>query len=265
MSDLPPETTDTPVLPKPEPAQSAAASPRAERADFARPRSLMTRQREQLSAGNLRRAAPDSANLARRRTLLRRAKWALPAAAILLLGSIIAWPEVEHLLSANKTVLRELANIRIESGNLVGATYRGVDEQQRPFMITADSAHQINDNRMDLTNPVADILPQSGGWMLARSAKGVYMQHAHLLDLTGNVTLYRSDGLMMHTPMVDIDVRRGIAASDAWVHIEGPFGQLDAQGFLLSQHDGIAQFRGPGRLILNDDRHSTPDQSKKAS
>ena len=258
MSELPPETPHTPG-----PADNA--SPRAQRADFARPRTLMAQQREKLSTNKTRRAVPDSANLARRRALLRRAKWALPAAALLLLASIIAWAEVEQRLSANKTVLRELANIRIESGNLLGATYRGVDEQQRPFMITADSAHQINDNRMDLTKPVADILPQSGGWMLARSAKGVYMQHAHLLDLTGDVTLYRSDGLMMHTPMVDIDVRRGIAASDAWVHIEGPFGQLDAQGFLLSQHDGIAQFRGPGRLIINDDRHSTPDQSKKAS
>ncbi|MFT8885341.1 MAG: hypothetical protein ABF946_03915 [Acetobacter papayae] len=120
MNDLPPDTPDLSVTHTSEPTDASAASTRAQRADFARPRSLMTRQREQLSSSNTRRAAPDSANLARRRTLLRRAKWALPAAALLLLGSIIAWPEVEHLLSANKTVLRELANIRIESGNLVG-------------------------------------------------------------------------------------------------------------------------------------------------
>ena len=42
-------------------------------------------------------------------------------------------------------------------------------------------------------------------------------------------------------------------ASNDWVHAQGPFGVLDAQGDFLSQRDGIAQFRGPGRLILNDD------------
>ncbi|MFT8371170.1 MAG: LPS export ABC transporter periplasmic protein LptC, partial [Acetobacter sp.] len=106
---------------------------------------------------------------------------------------------------------------------------------------------------------------QGGDWLMVRSEKGVYMQHAQILDLTGEVTLYRDDGLMMHTPLADIDIKAGIITSDSWVRAEGPFGSLDARGFLLSQHDGLAQFRGPGRLILNDDRQNDARTGKKAS
>ena len=63
---------------------------------------------------------------------------------------------------------------------------------------------------------------------------------------------------MMTGPDADLDLRRGIVASRDWVHAEGPFGVLDAQGYLLSQRDGLAQFRGPARLVLNDDRIARP-------
>ncbi|GAA3667821.1 MULTISPECIES: LPS export ABC transporter periplasmic protein LptC [Acetobacter] len=238
---------------------------RPEREDYARSGVDIQQQRERLAASSIRRRVPDAATLARRRTLLRWAKWLLPATALLLLSAIAVWPEVEHLISANQTTMRELSKVKIESGNLVGATYRGVDEHDRPFTITADTVHQAPSNRLDLSNPMADILTQGGDWLMVRSEKGVYMQHAQILDLTGEVTLYRDDGLMMHTPLADIDIKAGIITSDSWVRAEGPFGSLDARGFLLSQHDGLAQFRGPGRLILNDDRQNDARTGKKAS
>ncbi|WP_338331764.1 LPS export ABC transporter periplasmic protein LptC [Acetobacter sp. LMG 32666] len=238
---------------------------RPQREDYARSGADIKQQRERLAASSVRRKVPDAANLARRRTMLRWAKWLLPATALLLLAAIAVWPEVEHLISANQTTMRELSKVKIESGNLVGATYRGVDEHNRPFTITADTVHQATGNRLDLTDPVADILTQAGDWLMVRSEKGVYMQHAQILDLTGEVTLYRDDGLMMHTPVADVDIKGGIVTSDSWVRVEGPFGTLDAQGFLLSQHDGLAQFRGPGRLILNDDIQNDATTGKKAS
>lgn len=238
---------------------------RPQREDYARAGVDVKQQRERLVAPSIKRRLPNPATLARRRALLRWAKWLLPATALLLLAAIAVWPEMEHLISASQTTMRTLSKVKIESGNLIGATYRGVDEHNRPFTITADTVHQAADNRLDLSNPVADILTQGGEWLMVRSEKGVYMQHTQILDLTGEVTLYRDDGLMMHTPVADVDVKTSIIASDSWVRAEGPFGVLDAKGFLLSQHDGITQFRGPGRLILNDDRHSDATPGKKAS
>ena len=167
-------------------------------------------------------------------------------------------------------VAQDAAQVRIDSGRMLGARYRGLDGRNRPYMITADEAQQVAapqpagtraappDDRINLSRPVADTLGQNGSWIRISAASGVYMQHSQLLDLSRDTLLYRDDGIMMTGPDADLDLRRGIVASKDWVHAEGPFGVLDAQGYLLSQRDGLAQFRGPARLVLNDDRIARP-------
>ena len=222
------------------------------------------------------RRLPNSGQIARRRLLLRWTKWLLPAGALLLLASIAAWPEIQRSLGSARIGLAQAGRVRLDSGRMLGARYRGLDGRDRPYMITAEEAQQVSapaapasepagthaaadvGDRIDLTRPVADTLGQGGDWIRIGARDGIYMQHAQVLDVTHDVTLYRQDGIMMTSPMADFDLRRGVIASDAWVHAEGPFGVLDAQGYVLSQHDGLAQFRGPARLVLNDDRIARP-------
>ncbi|MCQ8240302.1 LPS export ABC transporter periplasmic protein LptC [Rhizosaccharibacter radicis] len=199
--------------------------------------------------------APDSRQMARRRRFLRWTKWVLPGAAAVLLISIGAWPEISRSLNAQRADLRQATRIALDSGRLIGAHYRGLDMHNRPYTITADEAQQAggNGDRINLTRPIADTLTQSGSWIMIRADRGVYMQHSQLLDLDGHVFLYRDDGIMMTGPTAGMDLKRGIVASDDGVHAEGPFGVLDAQGYLMSQRDDLVQFRGPSRMILNDD------------
>ena len=202
---------------------------------------------------------PNPGEIARRRRLLRWTKWVLPAGALLLLASIAAWPELDRSMSSARLGLRQAAQVRVDSGRMLGARYRGVDGRDRPYMITAAEAQQVSGGeRINLLDPVADMLGQNGDWMRIDARDGVYMQHLQTLDLSGNVLLYRDDGIMVTGPVADIDIKRGVIASDEWVHAEGPFGVLDAQGYLMSQRDGLAQCRGPGRLILNADRSARP-------
>ena len=236
--------------------------------------------------------------------MLRWTKWILPVAALLLLVSIATWPEIDRSMNSARMGLKQLAQVQMDSGRMIGPRYHGVDGHNRPYMITADEAQQISpppppaaaadsatvnpvtgkpmtapgtvggsgkgpgnsnggkaaapDDRINLDRPVADSLSQGGSWVRISARDGVYMQHSQLLDLDHDVTLYRDDGIMMTSPVADLDLKRGVIASDHWVHAEGPFGVLDAQGYLLSQRDGIGQFRGPGKLILNDDRVAQP-------
>ncbi|GEN62663.1 LPS export ABC transporter periplasmic protein LptC [Acetobacter oeni] len=235
---------------------------RAERQDFNRSDETARRQRNVIEAAAVTaRRAPAAAELARRRAMLRWAKWVLPGLALLLLASIAVWPEIDRMMNASHTALTEATRLKLESGNLEGAIYRSVDSHDRPFMITARTAHQIDQDRIDLISPAADTLTQSGQWLYLQSESGVYMQHEQILDLTNEVTLYRDDGLMMRGPVADVEMHEGVVASDDWVHVEGPFGVLDARGYFLAEHDGIAQFRGPGRLILNDDRNGSHDKA----
>lgn len=204
------------------------------------------------------RQPPSEAQQARRRMLLFWTKWLLPAAALVLLGSIAAWPELDRSIHAGRSAYHQAAGVNLDTGRMLGARYHGLDAHGRPYMITADEARQVGPDRIDLVRPVADSLTQSGSWMLIRAHAGVYMPHTQVLDLFGHVSLYRDDGTLMNGPTAVMDVKRGIVASDDWVHAEGPFGVLDAQGELLSQREGIAQFRGPARMILNDDRAAHP-------
>ncbi|GBQ26621.1 LPS export ABC transporter periplasmic protein LptC [Gluconacetobacter sacchari] len=227
------------------------------REDFARSADQVARQRSLLhKVGPDIRRVLRPGDIARRQRMVRWAKWALPAAALLLLGSIAAWPAIDRLVNMQRGALREMESLHVSSGNMLGAVYRGLDDHDRPFMITADQAQQLTQDRISLTRPAADILTQGGDWTMVSAAQGVYLQHEQLLDLTQDVALYREDGVILTGVTADIDLRQGIIASDRWVHAEGPFGVLDAQGALLSQHEGVAQFRGPGRLILNDDTHA---------
>jgi lipopolysaccharide export system protein LptC len=46
-------------------------------------------------------------------------------------------------------------------------------------------------------------------------------------------------------------MRGGAAAGSEPVHVEGPFGILDAQGFTVLDKGATIQFSGPARVTLN--------------
>ncbi|MBE7210046.1 MAG: LPS export ABC transporter periplasmic protein LptC [Gluconacetobacter diazotrophicus] len=212
------------------------------------------------------RRVPNANEIARRRRLLRWTKWLLPAGAVMLLVSIAAWPEIDRSLNSARSAMQDAARVRVDAGRLLGARYHGLDDHDQPYTITADQAQQGRagqpggTDRINLLRPVADSLGSGGSWIRVNAENGVFMQHSQLLDLSRDVMLYRDDGIMATGPVTDMDLRRGVVASNDWVHVEGPFGVMDAQGYLLSQRDGIGQFRGPARLVLNDDHvaHAAP-------
>ena len=77
------------------------------------------------------------------------------------------------------------------------------------------------------------------------------MQHSGLLDLSGDVTVYRDNGVTLRTDSAAMDLKSGAGAGDKPTHAEGPFGTLDAQGFALVDKGAVIQFQGASRLLLN--------------
>jgi lipopolysaccharide export system protein LptC len=79
----------------------------------------------------------------------------------------------------------------------------------------------------------------------------VYDQKSGQLDLWGDVALYREDGTVLQTDTATIDTKHAVAVSNDRVHVEGPFGTLDAQGFSVLDNGAVMHFNGPGRMLLN--------------
>lgn len=200
--------------------------------------------------GTAMRPVPTAAAIARRRWMVALTKWLLPLAALALLGTLVAWPELNRdLMHGRISFGRGMA--MPQSGQLTDVKYHGVDNKGRPYTVTASVARQVSPERFNLTGPTSDISMDSGVWLMVKARRGVFIQGAQQLDLDGEVTLYRDDGTTLLTDAADVDLKAGAAASNAMTHAEGPFGTLDSQGFTALDNGTVIRFPGPGRLVLN--------------
>jgi lipopolysaccharide export system protein LptC len=200
--------------------------------------------------GEAARRLPSARAIARRRWMIGLTKWLLPLVALALLASVALWPEIDRNINEARVTFRRTLSIP-ESGQLTDARYHGVDNNGRPYTVTASTAKQAGPERIDLTAPIGDVSLESGSWLMVKSRYGVYLQGTQQLDLSGDVTLYRDDGTTLLTDSAAVDLKAGAAAGATMTHVEGPFGTLDAQGFTATDNGTIIRFTGPGRLVLN--------------
>jgi lipopolysaccharide export system protein LptC len=200
------------------------------------------------------RMPPTPRRIARRRLLITVTKWVLPLAAMALLALIALWPEIDRASTRARLTMNHVSG-ELDGGRLIDARYNGVDEKGRPYTVTAATAWQIDAERVGLTLPKGDITLENGTWLMLTSKEGTFIQHANQLDLVKEVTLYRDDGTTMHTESASIDLKAGAAAGSEPVHVEGPFGVLDAQGFTVMDKGTAIDFPGPAHVVLNGAEH----------
>jgi lipopolysaccharide export system protein LptC len=194
---------------------------------------------------------PDSRGLARRRVVITLIKLMLPAGALLLLSSLALWPEIARLTDRARVSYERISR-DAGGATLTNARYRSVDDHGRPYTVTAVTAQQVDDNRINLTTLKGDITLNDGAWLMLQSDHGVYLQHSDQLDLSDHVILYRDDGTTVTTSSASVDLKNGAAAGAEPTHAEGPFGTLDAQGgFTVTDKGAALQFTGPAHLVLN--------------
>ena len=136
--------------------------------------------------------------IARRRFLVTATKWLLPVLALALLSSIALWPELDRATDQARVAFRRLAGT-VDGAHLRDARYHGVDEKNRPYTITATTAVEVGPDRIDLTLPKGDVTLDSGTWLMVEAKQGVFIQRQNMLDLSGDVLLYRDDGTTMRT------------------------------------------------------------------
>jgi len=229
----------------PFPPRDSLSAPRAERS-VSRTRVLQpSRARVPINAGAL----------ARRRMLVRLAKWLLPVGALALLAVIALWPEFDRAEDRGRLAFRRASQTSAEAMRLSGARYQGVDEQGRPVNVTATSAvQQEQRDIIDLTRPRADMVTSSGAWVLLEAEKGQYAQARDHLDLEGKVTLWHDDGSTLRTEAAEIDLAAGNAEGHRPVAAQGPFGTLVSEGFRLENRGQVVVFTGKAKAVLEGGR-----------
>ena len=196
------------------------------------------------------RRPPTARDLARRRRRILLTKWLLPTIAVLLLGTIAVWPQIDLITDHARIAYQKSAAV-VGGVTITDAHYHGVDDKGRPYTVTAATAQQEGPERINLSLPKGDTTLANGTWLMLQAKRGVFLQGSNQLDLSREVTLYRDDGTTMTTASASIDIKNGAAAGDEPTHAEGPFGTLDAQGFIITDKGAAVQFVGPAHLVLN--------------
>jgi lipopolysaccharide export system protein LptC len=195
--------------------------------------------------------SPSAGRMARRRVAVRLAKWLLPILGVGLLVGIAIWPELDRMEDRARVSFRRVIQAQPDAVRLVEPRYQGLDEQNRPFTVTAEVAAQTDSaDIVDLTQPRADILLTDGSWVLLESRDGRFDKARNRLDLTGDVTLWQDGGNLMVTEAAEVLLNEGAASGDRPVAAQGPFGTLVSEGFRLTERGQIVVFTGRARAVL---------------
>jgi len=195
--------------------------------------------------------SPSPGQIARRRIAVRLAKWLLPIAGVGLLAAIAVWPELDRMEDHARVSFRRVVQAAPDSVRVVDPRYQGLDEQNRPYTVTAGVATQTDSpDIVDLDAPRADILLSDGSWVLLEARIGRYDRARGVLDLAGQVTLWQDGGNLLVTEAAEIQLNEGAASGDRPVAAQGPFGTLTSEGFRLTERGQVVIFTGRARAVL---------------
>ncbi len=183
----------------------------------------------------------------------------LPLAAIALCATVLFAPQLKPL---RDIFSQGAALLDADDGGvaLVSARFRGIDENGRPYRLTAEEVHERPDaeDQYDLVNPQGDITLSDGAWLTLGADDGVYDESADHLSLFGAVSLFHDKGYELHTEKAEIDLATNRAWGDAPVHGQAGFGDVVSQGFRLEDGGERIVFTGEAELRLYPDAEGFP-------
>jgi len=179
-------------------------------------------------------------------------KVALPVAALGLIAALVAWPGGD--VSRPGALPLSFANVKVDPTGLTmeSPRYVGVDNQGQAYTVTAGEAIQdkADAERVDLTNPEADISLKSGTWFHLQAESGVIHPKLNTIDLDGAVELFSSDGWEAHGSAVSANLDEGTARSALPVTGKGPPGTISSDRFEAWDSGNRIRFMGNVRMTV---------------
>jgi lipopolysaccharide export system protein LptC len=180
------------------------------------------------------------------------AKFVLLVVAAGLITLVVIWPQFEEKKEAFRLGVTSIITSEADDQNMLNARFRGTDNRNQPFVVTAVTALQSpdNDNLVNLDLPKADITLQNESWIALTANTGTYHKVTRMLDLKDNVILFHDLGYEFHTASARIDISNRVARGDSPVKGQGPFGQIEARGFRILESGERIIFTGKSRLVI---------------
>jgi lipopolysaccharide export system protein LptC len=221
----------------------------------------------------------------RNKGLITALKIALPLIAVSCIGYIVYWSRqapivhpIEVVGQKDATQPQSASDVKVQK-----VQYNGVDANNRPYSITAESASQPQkaepapapaadpdladdaapaappkpaatadkgETIVNLQKLVADMTMSDGAWVALQADNGVFHRDAGTVDLSGNVTLFHDTGLTFETDAATVDLKNDFARGDQPVEGQNADGQLASEGFEVKDGGKTIVFTGRSYLKL---------------
>ncbi len=178
-----------------------------------------------------------------------------PVVAVSLILLIVAWPYLQKQTMKFTIGFSTQEVIDEDEPTMINPRYAGVDDDLKPFSVTADIARNLvlDSTRVELEMPKADLTMSDGSWLLITAKQGLYNRTAQVMDLTGNVNVFHDMGYEIKTEAVRISFMDGTAESALAVSGHGPVGEINAEGFRMNNKTRVIHFTGKAVLHLYPD------------
>ena len=189
-----------------------------------------------------------------RRRLFKFLRILLPSLVVILFGVAIIFPEV--FPSRGRAPI-DIAVVDEDAGpdgkRMVNVTYSGVDEEGRPFSLSAKSVRGGPDNErvLLLAEPDARLSLKDGAELTIEAEAGRYDRAADAVDLEGQVTLRHGSDVTVRTSRARVELEAGIAFGDQPVEGKASFGAIAGKGFRIAQRGESIFVDGPAHLLID--------------
>lgn len=186
--------------------------------------------------------------------LVRVLRYALPAMAALMIGLVVAWPQL--IGGGSGLIAPMLAPDQINGTDVMrmnNPRYVGRTSDAEPFEVSAASAYldPAQPDRIHLEQVAADITTAGKRDIRLLAGSGVYDRKAEDVDLSGGIELTTSDGYRFETPSVLLNLERGRVLGREPIAGAGPSGTIAAERFEFRDGGDRLRFMGRVRVTLH--------------
>jgi lipopolysaccharide export system protein LptC len=176
---------------------------------------------------------------------------ALPAAALILIALVVAWPQI---MGRGAGLIAPM----FAPGEMTGAEvmlmhqprYVGETDNAEPFELTAASASldPLEPSRVHLDQLAAAIDARGQRDFRLLATSGIYDRDRERLDLSDGIEVTTSDGYRFQTPSATINLVRARAVGSEPIVGSGPSGTLSADRFEFEDGGQVLRFKGRVRV-----------------
>lgn len=179
----------------------------------------------------------------------------VPSLTILVFVTLVLWPIVTSKEGSFTLAIDRLEE-RNENAKLIKPRVAGIDKNNHPFNIAAETAFRKSNDDKDyyLKNLLADMKMSNGTDIEVQATQGMYDSGKKYIELDGAVEISTKTGFTLTTDQASLSINDKIVTGENGVSGKIPFGKFQAQSFHVDVDQEIIKLKGQVKLHFDPDK-----------